>query len=504
MQAGTTSLSRIRVSLAEPLCYLVLEPSRALWQKCRGAAGVGVVAGKYRKSLFLFRGDLRIRDNTGLIEASAASEIVVPSFVLDPRQESRNPYFSLNAFQFMIRSLRDLARQEAAERGFLCVFRGRPEAVVERLIAEDDIEAVFVNNDYTPFSRTRDAAIAKVCEERQVAFHCCPDLMLHEPGDILKDDGKPYTIFSHFFRKARSIPVRPVNAARVSNLSNLRIASEQRELIDNELQDQNPLTSVLGGRSRALEVLASLRKFAQYKTEREYRAKSATTRLSAHNKFGTCSIREVYHSVVNQLGGEHQLTVELFWRDFYSHIAYFFPHVFGRSFHPKYDALAWDTAPQKFSAWCAGRTGFPIVDAGMRELNATGFMHNHVRMIVASFLTKDLHIDWRWGERYFAQKLVDYDPAVNNGNWQWCASTGCDAQPYFRIFNPWLQQRRYDPDCSCIKSWIPELRSIVPTRIHSPDKFKDAAIPGYPDALVDHATESKRAKEAYRKVAKGA
>jgi deoxyribodipyrimidine photo-lyase len=329
-------------------------------------------------------------------------------------------------------------------------------------------------------------------------------VLLHEPGDVLKDDGRPYTIFSHFFRKARSIPVRPVNAARVNNLTNLRVASEQHEVLNYDLQDRIAQRSTRGGRSTALEVLASLRNFAQYKTEREYPAKSATTRLSAHNKFGTCSIREVYHSVVNELGGEHQLTAELFWRDFYSHIAYFFPHVFGHPFHPKYDALAWDTASKKFDAWCAGRTGFPIVDAGMRELNATGFMHNRVRMIVASFLTKDLHIDWRWGERYFAQKLVDYDPAVNNGNWQWCASTGCDAQPYFRIFNPWLQQRRYDPDCSYIKAWIPELRSIVTALIHSPDKLKDAAIPGYPAPIVDHATESKRAKEAYRQVTKGA
>jgi deoxyribodipyrimidine photo-lyase len=200
------------------------------------------------------------------------------------------------------------------------------------------IEAVFVNRDYTPFSRTRDAAMAKVCEER-------------------------------------------------------RVASEQPEVLDYDLQDQNTQRSIRGGRSRALEVLGSLRNFALYRTERQYPAKSATTRLSAHNKFGTCSIREVYHSVVNQLGAEHQLTAELFWRDFYSHIAYFFPHVFGRPFYPKYDASVWDTSSKKFDARCAGRTGFPMVDAGMRELNATGFMHNRVRMIVASFLTKDLHID---------------------------------------------------------------------------------------------------------------
>ena len=458
---------------------------------------------KYRRSLFLFRRDLRVRDNNGLIEASAASETVVPAFIFDPRLSSQNPYFSHNAFQFMVESLRDLARQVAAERGFLCVFHGRPEGVVERLIAEEDIEAVFVNTDYTPFSRTRDAAIAKVCDERHIAFHCCSDVLLHEPGDVLKDDGKPYTIFSHFLRKARSIPVRPVNATRVNNLSKLSIASESRERFYHELPDQNALRSVRGGRQQSLKTLANLRKFAAYETEREYPAKRGTTRLSAHNKFGTCSIREVYHSVVDKLGVEHRLIVELFWRDFYSHIAFFFPHIFHGSFYPKYDALVWDATTQKFDAWRTGRTGFPVVDAGMRELNATGFMHNRVRMIVASFLIKDLHIDWRRGERYFAQNLVDYDRAVNNGNWQWCASTGCDAQPYFRIFNPWLQQRRYDPDCRYIKTWIPELQEIAPALLHSPDKLNEVTIPGYPAPVVDHAIESERAKKAYRTVAKG-
>jgi deoxyribodipyrimidine photo-lyase len=445
-----------------------------------------------------------VHDNSGIIEASAASETVMPAFIFDPRLASQNPYFSHNAFQFMVESLRDLARQMAAERGFLYVFRGRPEAIVERLIAEEDIEAVFVNRDYTPFSRTRDAAIAKVCDERHAAFHCCSDILLHEPGDVLKDDGKPYTIFSYFLRKARSIPVRPVNAARVKNLSKLSVASERRERLNHELPDQNALRSVRGGRPQSLKTLTNLHKFAAYETEREYPAKSGTTRLSAHNKFGTCSIREVYHSVVDKLGAEHQLIVELFWRDFYSHIAFFFPHIFRGSFYPKYDALEWDATIQKFDAWRTGRTGFPVVDAGMRELNTTGFMHNRVRMIVASFLVKDLHIDWRRGERYFAQNLVDYDRAVNNGNWQWCASTGCDAQPYFRIFNPWLQQRRYDPDCRYIKTWIPELREIAPALLHSPDKLNEMIIPGYPAPVVDHAIESERAKKAYRTVTKGA
>jgi len=457
----------------------------------------------YGRSIFLFRRDLRISDNTGLIEASKSSKTVVPLFVFDPRQGAQNPYFSSNAFQFMIESLDDLARQVTRAGGRLSIFRERPETIVDRLVAEENIEAVFMNKDYTPFSRARDAAIAKTCQKINVAFRCCSDVLLHKPTDVLKDDGKPYTIFSHFLKKARSVPIRPINPAEVGNLSDLRVGSEQREMLDHALKPPNRRSDIHGGRQQALEVLATVSQFVDYATDRDYPAKNATTRLSAHHKFGTCSIREAYHAIASQLGLEHQLIVELFWRDFYSHIAYFFPHVFGSSFHPQYNAIRWDANPAKFSAWCAGRTGFPIIDAGMRELNATGFLHNRIRMIVASFLTKDLHVDWRWGERYFAQKLVDYDPAVNNGNWQWCASTGCDAQPYFRIFNPWLQQRRYDPNCAYINAWIPELQAIAPSIVHSLYKFKDRTIPSYPAPIVDHITESSRAKEAFRKIAKG-
>jgi len=239
------------------------------------------------RSLFLFRRDLRVHDNSGLIKASSTSETVISAFIFDPRLASQNPYFSHNAFQFMVESLSDLSRQVAAERGFLSVFRGRPEAIVERLIAEKDVEAVFVNRDYTPFSRARDTAIAKVRDERHTSFHCCSDLLLHEPGDFLKDDGKPYTIFSHFLKKARSIPIRPVNTARVNNLSNLSFALESREPFHRELPDQNALRSVRGGRPQSLKMLSNLHKCKEYETEREYPAKSGTTRLSAHNNFVT-------------------------------------------------------------------------------------------------------------------------------------------------------------------------------------------------------------------------
>ncbi len=219
-----------------------------------------------------------------------------------------------------------------------------------------------------------------------------------------------------------------------------------------------------------------------------------TTGLSAHNKFGTLSIRQVYDVFV---ATAPDLARQLYWRDFYTHLAYHFPYVFKGAFNKKYDAVAWKNNKAWFERWCLGTTGFPIVDAGMRQLNATGYMHNRVRMIVASFLTKDLHIHWQWGERYFAQKLVDYDPAVNNGSWQWAASTGADAQPYFRIFNPWLQQKKFDEDARYIKTWVPELKKVSVPTIHAWYKQAEPLF-GYPLPMVDHAVQSAQAKELFK------
>ncbi len=245
-------------------------------------------------------------------------------------------------------------------------------------------------------------------------------------------------------------------------------------------------------------ILDDLDRFRDYKTRRDFPFEHGTTRLSAYLKFGLCSIREIHEAVSKQLGILHPLIRQLYWRDFYIHIAFHFPHVFKRAFKPRYERIQWSYDSSLFQMWCEGKTGFPIVDAGMRQLNTTGWMHNRVRMIVASFLTKDLHIDWRWGERYFAERLVDYDPSVNNGNWQWAASTGADAQPYFRIFNPWRQQKRYDKECKYIKKWIPELSKVKANIIHK--WFKPTNLDSeisYPKPIVDHKEESQFAKELF-------
>lgn len=254
-----------------------------------------------------------------------------------------------------------------------------------------------------------------------------------------------------------------------------------------------------GGRAQSLKILANLKKHKNYAQERNIPAQDATTHLSASHKFGTISIRESYHTIKKDLGARTQLVKELYWRDFFTYVAFHNPRVFGNPYREKYDDLSWSTSKKNFQAWCEGKTGFPLVDAGMRELNTTGWMHNRVRMVVASFLVKDLHINWLWGERYFAQQLVDYDPSVNNGNWQWSASTGCDAQPYFRIFNPWTQQKRFDPNSEYIKKWIPELKKIDSKIINTWFKDTHPEIAGYPKPMLDHDTERKITLAHYRR-----
>jgi deoxyribodipyrimidine photo-lyase len=264
------------------------------------------------------------------------------------------------------------------------------------------------------------------------------------------------------------------------------------------LPHENENLHVHGGAHNGQKILHRLKKCKDYLKERDIPALEATTNLSAYLKFGCVSPREAADAIKSHLGPHHPLIRQLYWRDFFYHIVAHNPSVFGHAYHKKYDHLWWSKSKADFGKWCEGKTGFPIVDAGMRQLNETGYMHNRVRMIVASFLTKDLHINWQWGEKYFAQQLVDYDPALNNGNWQWSASTGADAQPYFRIFNPWTQQKKFDPHCDYIKKWVPELAKVEPKIIHSWFKETSPVIKGYPRPMVDHEEERKIALKAYK------
>lgn len=454
----------------------------------------------FKKSIFIFRRDLRINDNNGLREALSKSETVIPCFIFDPRQIGKdNEYRSTNAIQFMVESLMDLDKQLHQKDGKLYLFHGSPEKIIAQLIKTEKIEAVFCNRDYTPFSMKRDKEIEKICHKSDVIFHSYDDALINAPEGILTGSGTPYSIFTAFYKKASAIPVEPPHSIRKTSFHIKGIKNDESKTILKKINSSpNENIAVKGGTNQAKKILKNISDLKNYVKTRDIPS-IPTSHLSAHLKFGTISIREAYSAIAEALGNKHPLLKQLYWRDFFTYVAYHSPFVFGHAFHKKYDALAWSYSKKNFAAWCEGKTGFPIVDAGMRQLNETGFMHNRVRMIVGSFLTKDLHIDWQWGEKYFATQLVDYDPAVNNGNWQWCASTGCDAQPYFRIFNPWLQQKKFDPDCIYIKEWIKELKNIDTKVIHNWFKSEED-IPDYPRPIVDHKEESKIAKLMYKKV----
>jgi deoxyribodipyrimidine photo-lyase len=450
-------------------------------------------------SLFLFRRDLRLRDNTGLIKALRESREVIPAFIFDPRQTRRHPYRSEKALEFMVASLRELDGELRAKGSRLFLFEGPAEKVVARLLRTEGLGTVHVNRDYTPFSRRRDAAIAEACRERNVAFVSTADALLNEPEEVVKKDGSPYTVFTPFFNRARSIGVRPPRDNPFGNYRRRAIAGEaDSDILDRVLKRRSGRLFRRGGRQEARRVLGTIDRFRDYGTARDLLAVDGTTGLSPHNKFGTISIREFHAAVRSVLGPGHPILRQLYWRDFFTHVAFHFERVFGQPFHSVYEKIPWRNDPERFRRWREGTTGFPIVDAGMRQIEAAGFMPNRARMICASFLVKDLHIDWREGERHFATRLEDYDPCVNNGNWQWIASTGCDAAPYFRIFNPWLQQKRYDPEAAYIKRWVPELREAPAGLIHRLDRSEGRPPGGYPGPIVDHAAESVRALSMYR------
>lgn len=454
-----------------------------------------------KKALFIFRRDLRLADNRGLIKALQESEIVIPCFIFDPRQVGeKNSYRSNNCIQFMIESLQDLDAQLHKKDGQLYYFYGNAEEIVKKIIEHEKIDAVYCNRDYTPFSIKRDDAIKKVCIQHDVQFMQVADALLHEPEQVLTGSNTPYSIFTAFYKKAITLRVEePIENIPTHFYRKPIKNSHTKEIFKEILPTRNEKLWVNGGHQEGLKLLKAVAKLSNYQNTRDF-PELPTSSLSAHFKFGTISIRQAYWHISHTLGKNHPLLRQLYWRDFFTHVAFHSPFVFKEAFHQKYNNLPWKNNKEDFKAWCNGKTGFPIVDAGMRQLNETGWMHNRVRMIVASFLVKDLHISWRWGEQYFARQLVDYDPAVNNGNWQWSASTGCDAQPYFRIFNPWLQQKKFDPEAHYIKKWVPELKHIPTKIIHSWFNPNYTELKDYPKPIVDHTIESSLSKKVYKSV----
>jgi deoxyribodipyrimidine photo-lyase len=468
-----------------------------------------------------FRRDLRLFDNTALAAAAeAASGVVVPVFVLD--ETLLNGRFASPARNaFLHGSLAALATA-LQERGSRLVVR-RGDALTELLAVakEYGANAVYWNRDYSPYAIERDRRLKAALKDAGLAAHSFKDAVIFEMNEVATADNRPYTVYTPYSRRWRSrlaevgfavqeapelVPIGTQHTASIASLQG-------------KLQDVVPGEEA--GRAALRDFVDGRRKWniEGYAEGRDLLAQPATSRLSAHLRLGTVSVRECLHlaqSAAKKATGEPKgvdiWVNELIWRDFYVQVLYHYPHVLRGAFKREFDALQWENDEALFAAWCAGRTGYPVVDAAMRQLNSEAWMHNRARMIVASFLTKDLLIDWRWGERYFMQNLVDGDPAANNGGWQWAAGTGTDAQPYFRIFNPTSQGQKFDPAGAYVRRYVPELADVPDSFIHEPWKMsaelqrRSGVQIGkdYPAPIVEHATQRQRALDLYAQVKKEA
>jgi len=423
-------------------------------------------------TIFWFRRDLRLRDNAGLYHALKDGNPVLPLFIFDRNILDELEDKADRRVEFIHLALQEMQQQLVKMNSTLDVRYGTPLDVYRELLNEYNIEKVFTNHDYEPYAKERDAAIEKLLKEHGATFHHFKDQVILEKDEVLKDDGKPYTVFTPYSRKWKAVLTDfHLKSYPTKKYFAKFYKQPEQKIISLEAMGFKPAGLSFPEKEWTGQVIR------HYKEQRDIPSIKGTSRLSVHLRFGTISIREL----ADEAGALNETFLnELIWRDFYHMILWHFPKVVGHAFKPEYDAIRWRNNQKEFEAWCNGQTGYPIVDAGMRELNTTGFMHNRVRMIVASFLTKHLLIDWRWGEAYFAKKLLDFDLAANNGGWQWAAGSGCDAAPYFRVFNPYLQTQKFDPDLKYIRQWVPELEEF-----------------SYPKPIVVHEEARKRCLETY-------
>jgi deoxyribodipyrimidine photo-lyase len=428
-------------------------------------------------NMFWFRRDLRIADNAGLYHALKDKNPVVPIFIFDQNILDELEDTQDRRVEFIYRSIQNLQEKLIKKNSTLDVRYGTPKEIFSQLLKDYKIDKVFTNHDYEPYAADRDNAIADLLKKHGASFHSFKDQVILERNEVLKDDGKPYTIFTPYSRKWKS----------VVNEFYLRSYPSEKYAVNFFKQPEKKIPSLSSMKFKATNKSFPSSNFNKdiikdYGKTRDIPSIHGTTHLGMHLRFGTVSIREIAREAAEL---NETFLNELIWREFFQMILFHFPQVVSHSFKQEYDKIQWRNNEKEFEAWCNGQTGYPIVDAGMRELNETGFMHNRVRMITASFLTKHLLIDWRWGEAYFAKKLLDYELAANNGNWQWAAGTGCDAAPYFRIFNPYLQTKRFDPELKYIRKWVPEFEEFI-----------------YPQPIVEHEFARKRCLEVYGKALK--
>ncbi len=425
-------------------------------------------------NVFWFRRDLRLEDNAGLFQALSQSKNVLPIFIFDKvildeltNKEDARVFFIHNVITELNESLKKIGSG-------LKTYYDTPINAFTQILKEYKVEAVFTNTDYEPYATNRDQSIEALLQKDNISFHSYKDQVIFEKDEVVKDDGTAYKVFTPYSKawKAKLIEL-PAKSYSIKEYNKNFSQWDATDIIKLEEMGFKPSDIKISSKLVHNELLNN------YNAERDFPAKESTSRLGIHLRFGTISIRQLL-----QKAQQHSETFvsELIWRDFYHCILWHYPKIAtGVSFKEQYDLIQWEENDKQFKAWCEGKTGYPLVDAGMRQLNATGFMHNRVRMVTASFLTKHLLLDWRIGEAYFAEKLLDFDFAANNGGWQWCSGSGVDGAPYFRVFNPTLQAKKFDPKNEYIKKWVPEFGTF-----------------NYVQPIVNHEMARKRCLDRYK------
>ncbi|MFW5777845.1 MAG: cryptochrome/photolyase family protein [Bacteroidota bacterium] len=426
-----------------------------------------------KHTIFWFRRDLRLYDNKGFYHALKDSGNVIPVFIFDtdiidslPKNDAR--------VEFIHRSLEKINKQLEENQGQIYIFQGKPVEIFQKLIKDINIKAVYSNKDHEPYGINRDQEIADFLASKDIPFRSYLDHLLFEKEEVLKKDGNPYTVFTPYKNKCYEVLNQKKHFETYDSEKLLQNISLPQKRKFPGLRDIGFQPSGI----RFPEKEQSTYIIPEYDKTRDYPARKGTTRLGVHLRFGTVSLRKLAKYAL-----KHNQTFfnELLWREFYAMILWHFPHVSNKSFKAKYDKIEWQNDQENFKKWKMGKTGYPIVDAGMRQLKETGYMHNRVRMITASFLTKHLLIDWRWGEAWFAEKLLDFELSSNNGGWQWSAGSGCDAAPYFRIFNPHEQLKKFDKNFQYVKEWVKEWDSDQ-----------------YPEPVIDHKFARERCLKVYK------
>ena len=426
-------------------------------------------------SVFWFRRDLRLDDNKGFLEALKGDFPVLPIFIFDteildklPKDDARVTFIHET-----LKHMRDILKEENSST--IGLYHGSPEEVFQKLITEYHVKAVFTNHDYEPYAKQRDEEITHFLENQGISFNTFKDQVIFEKNEVVKDDGKPYVVYTPYKNRWKSL-------FNSKHLTEHNTSKHRNNLLKNpklpnlSLGDMGFETAKI----KVLQYTVTSTLINNYEATRNFPAKeNGTSRLGPHLRFGTVSVRKMMKKAIAE---ENEIFwSELIWREFFMQILWHFPHTHNTAFRSKYDRIEWRNNEAEFEKWKNGMTGYALVDAGMRELNATGYMHNRVRMLVASFLCKHLLIDWRWGETYFAEKLLDYDMSANVGNWQWAAGSGVDAAPYFRIFNPMTQIDKFDKQKEYINKWVPELQEL-----------------SYPPKMVDHKMARERCLKTYK------